>query len=282
MFRISIIFNKRLILLSIVFVCLLFLYIGGLLFAADKSEKTDVPVFTPGSEVRIDIKDKGIGGDHFLVYVPSDYTDKQDWPVIFIFHGMHGQPNTWPFRQITNGEGYILIGMEYILQGQSQLTKKEYVDYFRRERKSILEVKRYIVKHLRIDEKRLFVTGMSKGGWHTSSILESSPKVWAGAVILAAGRSHNVNLITNQNNKNSLRDKPIYIGAGEKDGNLDAARKAALYYENLGAKVTLEVYEGAEHAFDHTAPKKLYSWLLANSAVGEDESDRADESESEE
>ena len=274
------IFNKRQLLTWMLFYPLLCLCIAGLLFAGDKSEKTNVPVFTPGSEVRVDVKGKGIGGDHFLVYVPSDYTDKQDWPVIFIFHGMNGQPNTWPFRQITNGEGFILIGMEYILQGQSQLTKGEYVDYFRRERKSILEVKRYISKHLKIDEKQLFVTGMSKGGWHTSAVLESSPKVWAGAVILAAGRSYNVDLITNQNNKKLLRGKPIYIGAGEKDGNLDAARKAALYYERLGAKVTLEVYEGAEHSFDHTAPKKLYDWLLANSAVSDGKSDKADENES--
>jgi predicted peptidase len=270
-------FNKHLLLASVASVHLFYFCIAGMLFAADKSKKTGDPRFVPGEEVRIDTDNKYIGGDHFLVYVPSDYTDKQDWPVIFYFHGMNGQPNTWLFRQITNGEGFILIGMEYILRGQSKLTKNEYIDYFRRERRSILEVKRYISKYLKIDEKRLFVTGASKGGWHASAILESSAKAWAGAVILAAGRSRNASVITTPYNKRALRGKPIYIGAGEKDGNLASAKKAATYYERLGAEVIFEEYEGAGHAFDHTKPKKLYGWLLANSATDDDKPEQANE-----
>jgi poly(3-hydroxybutyrate) depolymerase len=269
-------FNKRLLSALGVFVHLLCFCIAGLLFAADKPEKTDDPNFLPGEEVRIDVNNKYIGGDHFLVYVPADYTDKQDWPVIFFYHGMNGQPTTWPFKQVTDGKGFIIIGMGYVPNGEGPMTEGQYINYIKRERRSVLEVKRYISERLRIDQKRLFITGSSKGGWHASVMFESSPKVWAGAVILAAGRSQNANVLSTAVDRKALRGKPVYIGAGEKDVNLASAKKAAAYYERVGAEVTFEEYKGAEHAFDPTKPKKLYNWLIANSSVEDTQSGKAD------
>jgi predicted esterase len=130
-----------------------------------------------------------------------------------------------------------------------------------------LEVKKYISEHLRIDEKRLFITGCSMGGWYTSSIFESSYKAWAGAVILAAGRSQKVRLIAADAGRIALRGKSIYIGAGERDVNLAAAKKAVVYYERLGAKVMLEEYRGVDHTCDPPDPRKLYDWLITNSSV---------------
>ncbi len=259
--------NKHLLSASVVFVYLLCGCIAGLLFAADKPKKINDFNFVPGEEVRVDVNNKYIGGDHFLVYVPTDYTDEHNWPAIFVYHGMGGQPTTWPFRQITNGKGFIIVGMEYLHRGKAKLTKGEYINYFKRERKSVLEVKRYVCERLKIDEERLFVTGTSKGGWHTSSIFESSTKVWAGAVIIAAGRSRNARLLSSSAGRKALRGKPIYIGAGEKDINLPWAKKAATYYKSLGAEVTFEECEGEGHGFDYTKLKELYNWLVTNSAI---------------
>lgn len=83
-------FNKRLISVSGLFIGLLCFWIVGLVFAAGKAQKADDPKFVLGTEVRIDVDNKHIGGDHFLVYVPSDYTEKKDWPVIFVYHGASG------------------------------------------------------------------------------------------------------------------------------------------------------------------------------------------------
>lgn len=243
------------------------LCIAGTLFAADKPAEINEPNFAPGEEVRIDANNKFIGGDHFIVYVPADYTNEQDWPVIFFYHGMNGQPTTWPFKQITGGNGFIVIGMGYVPSGEGPMTEGQYVNYIKRERRSVLEVKRYVSGHLRIDEKRLFVTGFSMGGWHAAAMLESSPKVWAGAVILAAGRRQDAGLITTDSGRGALRGKPIYIGVGEKDTNLAPAKKAAAYYEKLGAKVTFEEFKGAEHSFDPSGSEVLRNWLIANSSV---------------
>ena len=244
--------------------------------SADNLEKINDPNFAPGREARIDVNSKLVGIDHFMVYVPSDYNDNQDWPVIFFYHGQGGQPTTWPFKQITDGNGFVVIGMGYVPGSENPMTEGQYINYLKRQLKSVLEVKKYVSKRLRINDKRLFVTGSSKGGWYTSAMLESSTKVWAGAIVLAAGRSQNAHLLTTDSDRMALRGKPIYIGAGEKDMNLAAAKKAAAYYESMGAKVTFEEYKGAEHAFDPTKPKKLYDWLITNGSAEDAQSGKAD------
>jgi predicted esterase len=252
------------------------------LFAASRFEEAEVnePNFAPGREFRVDVDNEYIGGKHFLVYVPADYTNQQDWPVIFCYHGMNCEPTTWPFRQITNGRGFIVVGMEYIHRGKAKHTRRQYIDYIKRERRSVLEVKQYICEHLKINEKRLFITGTSKGGWHTSSLLEISARAWAGAVILAAGRRRGMNFLKNKADKMAFIGKPIYIGAGQKDVNLASAKRAASYYKRLGAGVTFEKYKGAGHLFDFTRAKKLYDWLIANITPIRIESGRAVEDES--
>jgi predicted esterase len=293
----SMTFNKRLLSASGVFVHLLCFCIAGLLFAADpptsepqasrpssrrvspsadNPEKINDPNFVPGQEARVDVNNKLVGIDHFMVYVPFDYNDKQDWPVIFFYHGMGGQPTTWPFKQITGDRGFIIIGMGYVTGSESPMTEGQYINYIKRLRKSALEVKKYIAECLRIDEKRLFITGCSMGGWYTSSIFESSSKAWAGVVILAAGRSQNARLIAAESGRIAVRGKPIYIGAGERDTNLAAARKAVAYYERFGAKVTFEQYQGEGHICTPPNPKKLYDWLIANSSVENTQSGQAD------
>lgn len=271
------VFDRRLLFVLLFFIWPSSISIEGLIVAAGKPSGKDEPRFVPGEGVRVDTDNERIGGDHFIVYVPTDYTEEKSWPVIFCYHGKSGQPTTWPFRQATRGEGFIIIGMGYFPRPKGKITKGQYSDYVKSERRSVLEVKRYVREHLRIDEKRLFVTGFSMGGWHSSLLLESSPKVWAGGVIFAAGRSRNVNAITTAANKGALRGKPIYIGAGENDVNLKSARKAAAYYRKLGAEVTFEEFEGHGHSFDPSKSEILYNWLLTNSSAEDVKSARADE-----
>jgi predicted peptidase len=252
--------------------CLLCLCAEGL-FAAEKPEESKAPKFIPGEQVRIDTDDEDIGGDHFLIYVPFDYTDDRKWPVIFFYHGASGRPTTDLIRQTTAGLGFIIVGMGYVEGGKGPLTKGEYLNQLKRERKSVLKVKRYVAEHLKVDEQRLFIAGFSKGGWHTSAMLEFSGKVWAGAVILAAGRSRTVASISTAAGKRALRGKPLYIGAGQKDPNLEAAKIAQKYYRRAGANVTFEEYEGLGHSYD---PKvgTLREWLFVNASVENEKSEK--------
>jgi len=77
-------------------------------------------------------------------------------------------------------------------------------------------------------------------------------------------------------NAELLRNKPIYIGVGEKDQYNDEAREAREFFRRRGAKITFEEYKGIGHA-----PKEdseiLRKWLATNSASEESESANANE-----
>jgi len=250
---------------------LLCLCINASLFAAGESKNVEQQRFVPGEEVRIDINDSGFGGGHFLVYVPSDYNDKHDWPVIFYYHGAGTKPSTRLFRTNTAGKGFIIIGMENVQRTEGKMTREQYIDYLNRELASILAVKAYVYKNLKVDEKRLFITGKSMGGWLVSAIAESSAKTWAGIAIFCAGRSS----IALPGSRTAMRGKPVYIGTGENDQNRPAAQKAAAYYRQLEAKVTFEVYKGLGHKADDKS-ETLHNWLLTGSSAKDTESNQSD------
>jgi predicted peptidase len=50
----------------------------------------------------------------FVVYVPADYTPDRAWPVIFCYHGAGGSATICPFWHITQGKGFIIVGMNYM------------------------------------------------------------------------------------------------------------------------------------------------------------------------
>lgn len=243
------------------FVYLLCFAILTSLFAADESGNAERPEFTPGEEVCVGVRDKDIGGGYFLVYVPSDYNEVNDWPVIFYFHGAGTKPSTKLFRTNTQGKGFIIVGMENVQRIKGRMTRRKYINYLDRELKSIMAVKAYISRYLKMDEKRLFITGKSMGGWLVSALAERSAKTWAGIAIFCAGRDS----IVLRGSKTALRGKPVYISTGENDQNRPAAKKAAGYYRRLGAKVTFEVYKGLGHKADAKS-KILHDWLLTSSS----------------
>jgi len=71
----------------------------------------DAPVFTPGEVTTI--HEPGYRG-FYLVYLPSNYDPRFTWPVILSYHGYQGQPSIHPFREVTDGRHFIVVGMDYV------------------------------------------------------------------------------------------------------------------------------------------------------------------------
>lgn len=226
--------------------------------ADDEPAKKDKPAevqLTPGQEVRLEVP----AFDSFVrVYVPADYRDQRRWPVIFCYHGYRGKATTWPFRQVTRGKGFVVVGMSY--------ATKEYHDhpnYSRTgpEQRFFAEVTALLAKRLRIDPKAAFMGGFSQGGYSTTVLGEVLLDRLAGLVILGAGRSHGDH---RPPPAKAIRGKPIFIGAGTKDeAHCPRARLAAEIYAGWGAKVTHEEWDGLGHTANARS-EKLLRWLVAN------------------
>ena len=212
------------------------------------------PELQPGREVRVEAPDSG---GYFMLYVPNDYTPKRRWPVIFCYHGQGGKPTSWPFTSVTQGKGFIIVGMEYLEREARRMTLEELDRLAEREVQSMQRVAAYVERRLRVDKRQYFCGGFSKGGWMASQIGEASSGTWAGLAILGAGRQK---LEWPMKNPHVLRRKPIYIGCGDKDPNYKAANVSADFYRKHGAKVTFETYEGLGHNMK-TDSRILLDWL---------------------
>jgi len=248
--------------------------IAGLCGAADAGELSllKAPTFEPGRTTKVERKDIGYQG-HFLVYLPTDYTPRRKWPVIFFYHGMGGSPGHGVHiaKHFTGGKTYILVGLPYLQEAVSAPTEENNTPALNERRMAIESnaLKKifipYAREHLSVDDRQFIVAGASRGGWAVSTIIENLPDLWGGAVLLMGGRERDVYGKILRSTR-GFRDRPIFIGIGEKDPNLYWSRKAEKVYAGAGANVTLEIFKGIGHSIDMDN-EALRKWLVANGPI---------------
>ena len=231
--------------------CFLYLYLIFPLSASETADTTEPPIFEPGKEYHVLTDNEAIGTKRFNVFVPVDYTEDCNWPVIFRYKGRGDKYN--PIicrggRMNICDRGAIVIGMGYLdTENKKRMPAIEYIDYIDRELRSIYEAKELVSKHLKIDNDRLFISGSSAGGWLASNLLEYRAQFWAGACIIVAGRHSSASVLTNQYSLRAFEGMPILIGSslpGSSHGvNYKWAREGQRIYKQRGAIVSFEVYE---------------------------------------
>ena len=230
-----------------------------LLFCGVPAADTPVSLDTllPGTEVS-SIAPKT--GKTFRLYVPADYINKRPFPVIFCYHGYHGHATTWPFKQVTKGEGFIVVGMNYATDGYYKgLSPDKTVP----EKEFFNEVMALVSARLNIATDYIFMGGYSQGGYSTTVLGEQLLERLAGFLILGAGRR---NVDVEPPPAELIRGYPIFFGAGELDDpHYPRAKRAAGFYTEWGADVTFEGWENETHSL---SPKwltktKMRKWLIA-------------------
>jgi predicted esterase len=213
--------------------------------AADTGVVPEQAVFAPGKEVKIlDPKTGGLGW--YLVYTPKDYTPDREWPTLFCYHGHNGDPTTWPIKQAVDGNGYIIVGMEY-LDRETKNDAKEDIENLNR-------IRTFVGSKLRINSKLVFMGGFSQGGWSTSRFSSLYMDQLAGLLIMGAGGSPSEKAVP------LLKGKPVFVGIGELDDANKNAKLARDAYTGKGADVTFEEFKGLAHTAD-VKDKALVDWL---------------------
>jgi poly(3-hydroxybutyrate) depolymerase len=212
------------------------------------------PTFRPGEETTVFWKPVN---REIPLYVPSDYTPGRKWPVVFFYHGLNGQPSTAFIRELTAGKRVIVVGMEYLERGLRRRTAAENMRYLERELAQLEALRKSLAGRLVIDKQHLYAAGVSKGGWQVSRFVDRGLPGLAGAMIVLAGRFPGRTAATPD-----LHGKPVYIGAGERDGNNRYARMAAQFFARNGAAITWEEFADRGHQVDPGAPR-LRAWAEA-------------------
>lgn len=134
-------------------------------------------------------------GTGYLEYLPPDYNKNSNiYPLVLFLHGIgeRGTTSTDPAtikssldkltnagmpRYIKNGEKYPFIVISPQLKSSYGTWPANYV----------MEVLNHVRKELRVDPNRIYITGLSLGGFGTWTTLGANPGVFAAALPICSG-----------------------------------------------------------------------------------------------
>jgi hypothetical protein len=215
----------------------------------------------------------------FYEYVPQDYNSNSNkYPVVIFLHGVGERgPNTTdiatlkanispiakhgPPKHIKNGIHFPFICITPQLKNNLTYWNSSYV----------FEVIDYVKTYLRIDERRIHITGLSMGGHAAWNLCESFPEVWAtGGPV--CGFSNSPTKACNIASENL----PIWAFHGDADTTVPLEKSvrmvnainACVPVPNPLAKLTIypkvahNAWDGA-YSYDHTYQNpNYYEWLM--------------------
>jgi len=124
----------------------------------------------------------------------------------------------------------------------------------------------HVVENYRINQKRIYLTGLSMGGYGTWHLAVREPERFA-AIAPVCGGGFPLNGFPH--NLDRIVHVPVWAFHGEKDSVVPVKESRVLvdYLEAHGGKVRFTVYPDAEH--DSWTPTysnpELYEWFMSNS-----------------
>jgi predicted peptidase len=195
----------------------------------------------------------------YIVFVPHAYDGSKPFPLILFLHGM-GESGKDGQKQVTVGLGPAIERQEktfpfIVIFPQSQT--KNWQSGFRDSQRA-LDILAEIQRELRVDPKRIFLTGISMGGYGTWSLAARYPDRWAAIVPICGGG--------NTAKAKLIKDISCWCFHGGADDKVPVERSRemiAALGEAGGTPIYTEYPGIAHNSWDQAyATPELYEWLL--------------------
>jgi predicted peptidase len=193
-------------------------------------------------------------GLHYLEYIPSNHEQTEKLPLLIFLHGMgergddlskvkfHGPPS---FLDDKKDFPFICISPQC---PDSLYWKKEILLPFYEE----------IIAKYPIDKNRIYITGLSMGGFGTWTSIIAKPDLFAAAVPICGGGD--------KSKLESIKSMPIWAFHGAKDDVVPLIRSQEMVdgLKKLGSNVKFTIYPEASHnSWTETYNnQEVYDWLL--------------------
>ena len=199
----------------------------------------------------------------YLLYLPSDYEERDRWPLLLFLHGSGERGNDLervkrhgPPKRIAAGKQFPFIVVS------PQCPKGQWWQPV-----ELIALVDSIAKNYKVDEDRLYVTGLSMGGFGTWALAAYRPHRFAAlAPICGGGEVYWAE---------DLAHLPIWAFHGAKDRGVPLRRSREMVdaINKEGGHAKLTVYPEAGHdAWTETYNNpKLYEWLLRQKRGAEHE-----------
>lgn len=194
---------------------------------------------------------------NYLLFLPEGYGEKrQNWPLMVFLHGagergsdlnkvaVHGPP-----KIVKNRKDFPFILVSPQCPEGDWWTEKVEV---------LINLVDDISARYKVDKKRIYLTGLSMGGYGTWALASAYPERFAAIAPICGGGSRIMSL--------RLKDIPIWVFHGAKDGvvPLEESEEMVNAIRKRGGDVKFTIYPDAGHdswteSYDN---QELYDWFL--------------------
>lgn len=128
------------------------------------------------------------GGIGYLEYLPQGYhSNSNNYPIVISLHGIKEKGNTLASLELVDNVGlpkYVKYGQQYpfiLISPQLKTSMGRWTgDY-------VMDVLNHVKKYLRVDNRRIYLTGLSLGGGGVWSVATSYPATWAAILPICSG-----------------------------------------------------------------------------------------------
>jgi predicted peptidase len=227
--------------------------------SASSASKTNqmAKQFTFKTAQQIDLK--------YLLYLPKGYEAKSDkkWPLILFLHGAGERgTNVWkvathgPVKHVTPETDFpFIVVSPQCLEGRVWSNEP------------LMALLDDIMRTYPVDKSRVYLTGLSMGGYGTWSLGLEHPERFAAIAPICGGGEWVKALLGSRDNPEAFKSLPIWAFHGAKDDTvpLSESQRMVDTVKKLGVKeVKLTVYPEANHnSWTETYKNpELYQWFL--------------------
>ena len=216
----------------------------------------------------------------YIVYVPRDYTPKKAWPVVLFLHGS-GERGTDGVRATQIGAGAAIRStperVEAIVVFPQAPADSRWLDEPADAAMAALD---HVQHEFDTDPHRVYLTGLSMGGYGAWHLAMAHPKRWAALVVVCGGLlPHETTTAVRQSPLNAgaadpyaftahaVRDLPVWIFHGTDDLVIPVDESRHMHdslVQEHAADVRYTEYPGVGHNAWEKAygDPAMWSWLL--------------------
>jgi len=202
----------------------------------------------------------------YLIQFPAGYEASKDqrWPLMLFLHGagergsdvqragIHG-----PLKEVRQGTNFPFIIVAPVCPSGERWQTKPLVQLLDK-----------LESDLRVDTNRVYLTGLSMGGYGTWALGLAAPERFAAIAPICGGANLIDVVLGTRDREQALKTLPIWVFHGAKDQvvPVDESQRAVNLLRKNGVKeVKLTIYPEAQHdswteTYDNP---KFYEWLLA-------------------
>ncbi len=192
--------------------------------------------------------------DKYLLYLPADYSINKVWPFIFFLHGAGERGSDIEIVKKHGPPKIVLQNKNFPFIMAAPQCKEE----MRWNTEELFKLLDEIISKYKIDTKRIYLTGLSMGGFGTWQMAVKHPDKFAAIIPVCGGGD--------PSKARRIKDLPAWVFHGVKDNVVPLSKSEEMVraLKECGGNPKLTIYPNAEHdSWTETYNNpKIYEWLL--------------------